>query len=110
VPSRYELVENDSRDYSVRTRQNVIDSDATLILYERRLSGGTLLTKRLAGEAKRPCLCVPIDNESAEAIKLWLSEIKPGVLNVAGPRESSAPGIEARALQVLLRVFETPSS
>lgn len=110
VPSRYELVENDSRDYSVRTRQNVVDSDATLILYERRLSGGTLLTKRVAGEVDRPCLCVPIDNESVAAIRLWLKEVKPEVLNVAGPRESSSPGIEARALLILLRVFETPSA
>ena len=40
VPSRYGLTENESTDYTVRTRQNVVDSDATLILYEQRLRGG----------------------------------------------------------------------
>ena len=32
VPSRYELVENHTSDYKVRTAQNVEESDATLIL------------------------------------------------------------------------------
>ena len=37
IPSRYEMTETDSADYPTRTQQNVIDSDATLILYEQKL-------------------------------------------------------------------------
>ncbi len=105
VPSRYELVENDSTDYTVRTRQNVIDSDATLILYEQRLSGGTMLTRRIATELEKPFLCVRINQGAADEIAVWLNEIKPVILNVAGPRESSSPGIESRAFEILMGVF-----
>ena len=66
VPSRYELRETDSSDYPARTEQNVIDSDATLILYEGRLKGGTLLTRRICRRLKRPHLVVRIDREESE--------------------------------------------
>lgn len=105
IPSRYELVENDSKDYTVRTRQNVIDSDATLILYEQRLRGGTLLTQRVAKEAGKPHLCVMIEDAAVAELREWLGRCKPTVLNIAGPRESSFPGISSRALDLLLMVF-----
>lgn len=107
VPSRYSLTELESRDYAVRTEQNVIDSDATLILYEGKLRGGTLLTYRVAKRLQKPCLLVALDGDwSHEAIRHWLSELRPETLNVAGPRESSRPGIYERSFQALLRVFE----
>ena len=105
VPSRYELVENDSTDYTVRTRQNVVDSDATLILYEQRLSGGTMLTRRIASELGKPFLCIRIHQDVEAEITSWLIETKPASLNIAGPRESSSPGIESRAMEMLMRVF-----
>lgn len=107
IPSRYELMENDSNDYTVRTRQNVIDSDATLILYEQRLRGGTLLTQRVAKEAGKPHLCVMIEESAVAKIREWLDSWKPAVVNIAGPRESSFPGISSRALDLLLMVFAT---
>ncbi len=42
-PSRYQLMETDATEYSVRTERNVLDSDGTLILYRQRLQRGTLL-------------------------------------------------------------------
>jgi len=105
IPSRYELVENDSTDYTVRTRQNVVDSDATLILFEQRLSGGTMLTRRIASELGKPFLCIRIHQDVEVEIASWLIETKPASLNVAGPRESSSPGIESRAMEMLMRVF-----
>jgi hypothetical protein len=106
VPSRYELCENDSYDYTVRTRQNVIDSDATLILYEGQIRGGTKLTKRLAEDEGKPHLCVRVDESSMQKMREWLNEVMPRTLNVAGPRESSASGIETRAFELLLRVLQ----
>lgn len=44
IPSRYDLRETRSAKYHVRTERNVVDSDATLILYRKSLTGGTLLT------------------------------------------------------------------
>ncbi len=106
IPSRYALREMNSADYPARTEQNVIDSDATLILYERRLKGGTLLTRKFAIEHGRPHLCVRLSSESSLVKTVrWLGEVRPQTLNVAGPRDSTAPGIERRALEFLLRVF-----
>ncbi len=102
IPSRYHLTENDSVDYKVRTEQNVVDSDATLILYVDRLGGGTLLTRRMAAKHHKPCLCLDIARASAGEIALWLAEVRPICLNIAGPRESLNPGIEMAALEFLM--------
>ncbi|MEO1614299.1 MAG: putative molybdenum carrier protein [Planctomycetota bacterium] len=105
IPSRYQLVEMDSAEYPPRTEQNVIDSDATLILYEQKLKGGTLLTRRLAKRWSKPCLCLCLERAEPRELSVWLNDQRPGVLNVAGPRNSSAPGIDCRALDYLLRAF-----
>jgi len=105
IPSRYEMTECDTSDYKFRTVQNVQDSDATLILHERPLSGGTLLTKRVAARSRKPVICCKIDSTSVAAIRQWLGEVRPSVLNVAGPRESLDPGIEQRATDLLLQTL-----
>src|SRR3972149_6624300 len=60
VPQRHPLVEMGSRESPPRTARNVRDSDGTLILHRRRLSGGTALTLRLAREKGRPHLVVDL--------------------------------------------------
>lgn len=54
IPPRYELTETNSSKYPIRTQQNVIDSDGTLILYAGELQGGTSLTLRFARERNKP--------------------------------------------------------
>jgi hypothetical protein len=99
IPDRYELKETTSRDYSVRTEQNVIDSDGTMILFRDEMSGGTLLTLKLAQKHHRPFLCIDLDEFAQKedlvpsSILNWIADQNIGVLNVAGPRESSSPGI-----------------
>ncbi len=107
VPSRYDLQETDSPEYPVRTEQNVIDSDATLILYEGRLKGGTLLTRRICVRLGKPFLVVRIDRDDVLDARRWLAARQPATLNVAGPRESTAPGIFHRSMAFLLKVLET---
>ncbi len=102
----YELLETPSRDYPQRTEWNVRESDATLVLHRGRPSGGTLLTIRLAERMARPCLAIDVDDpRAAEGIATWLDRIRPGVLNIAGPRESSSPGIRASAAALLVRLL-----
>lgn len=102
IPARYRLSETDSPEYPVRTEQNVLDSDATLILYRGWLSGGTELTLRLAEKHEKPCLVVDLDDPpQLDAARRWIAETGPGTLNVAGPRESQSPGIAARAIEFL---------
>jgi hypothetical protein len=108
VPDRYQLCETDSPDYAVRTERNVVDSDATLVLYRGRLSGGTKLTVQLARRHRRPCLRVDLDAEADfEKVRRWLRRHHVEVLNVAGPRESQSPGITATAMGFLVAVFDS---
>jgi len=107
IPARFSLTESHSANYAVRTRQNVVDSDATLILFNGELSGGTALTRRLAIQHGRPLFLVdlgqPID---LTAVRGWLDDHRIKVLNVAGPRESTAPGVSDRARQFLRKLME----
>jgi len=102
IPKRYRLNETESAEYPVRTKQNVIDSDGTLILYCKRLVGGTELTRRLARNHNRPCCLVDlVKSPDVRRVRQWLADHGIEVLNVAGPRESSSPGINSEAYDFL---------
>ncbi len=106
IPAQYALTETDSADYPARTEQNVVDSDGTLILHRGRLSGGTSLTQQMARKHARPCLTLDLEAVAdVESIRRWLAENNIRVLNVAGPRERSAPGIAAQTQALLVRLF-----
>lgn len=105
IPDRYPLRETESASYPERTARNVRDSDATLILYRTKMRGGTALTARLARHHGQPCLALEIGSADPEAVRGWLGEENVGVLNVAGPRESEAPGIHDEVAALLRRVF-----
>ena len=82
--------------YDARTRQNVIDADATLILGSDA-TGGTALTATVARHANKPLFNVPFSEElprdAVEEFRQWLKEHDIRTLNVAGNRESDRPGI-----------------
>lgn len=105
VPSRYVLRETDSAEYPVRTERNVVDSDATLILHEGPLKGGTLLTRRICVRLAKPFLVLRVDRDDPADAQHWLAKLRPACLNVAGPRESTCPGIYQRSTAFLLKVF-----
>ena len=92
-----------ARDYRERTKANVRDSHATLILVDSLpLSGGTKLTENTAVAMMKShkVIAMSAANAKDDALK-WLRQFlgmsSALVLNVAGPRESKAPGIQARA-------------
>ncbi len=106
IPACYQLEETPSEAYHVRTEENVINSDATLIVYRERLQGGTKLTCRLARKHERPHLLVDLNQaREPEDVARWITENRIGCLNVAGPRESSSNGIGAAARQFLDQVL-----
>lgn len=106
IPARYPLTETPAKDYRVRTRRNVRDSDGTLILVRGPLSGGTALTLRLAMDMAKPSLVVDLARRPrAVEVHAWLSTHRIRVLNVAGPRESSQPGISLQAKRFLHRIL-----
>ena len=110
VPPRYgAMTELASRRYRVRTRYNVAHADATLIILRGHPDPGTVRTRRAARRLQRPCLVVDCAAAPAERtavrIRRWLRALRPRVLNVAGPRESSAPGIGAQAGALLALIL-----
>lgn len=106
IPSRYQQRETDSASYHVRTEQNVIDSDATLIITRGALRGGTALTVRLAEKHGRPCRVVDLEGEvDIESIRHWLRVQHASRLNIAGPRESSSRGVGQQARLLLVEVL-----
>ncbi len=104
IPERYVLTEING-SYRRRTRQNVIDSDGTLILNSGKLEGGTLATFQFATQFGKPCMVVRLDRgkrrKNALATLRWLAKNGIHTLNVAGPRESKCPGIHTQALEYL---------
>ncbi len=98
IPARYPLTESESREYAVRTRLNVEDSDATLIICEGAPEGGTALTIVYAKQTGRPYYVADLSQgRSVEEVLDWLRPYAVQTLNVAGPRESTVPGIAERA-------------
>ena len=106
VPARYPLRETPLADAEQRTEWNVRDADATLVLTRGEPAGGTLRTLELAARMNRPVFVVDVDHPpSADAVRAWLAAMDVRTLNVAGPRESEAPGIGAAAERLLREVL-----
>lgn len=107
IAARYPLRETPSEEYAQRTAWNVRDSDGTLILHAGTLSGGTALTVVEAHRLGKPVHDVCLDRDAViEPVVEWLRARHIRVLNVAGPRESEAPGIYGIARAFLERLFQ----
>lgn len=110
IPERYPLVEAVSGRWDVRTRINVDAADATLILVPKMpLQGGTRLTAEYACEKGKPML-IQSELWDTDMVCDWLDSIGPETLNVAGPRESGAPGIGRAAASFIGKVLDRLSA
>jgi hypothetical protein len=114
------LTETPARDPAQRTAWNVRDGHATLILVpgpDPAAFPGTRFTRQCAELIfLRPCLVVDLtDPPAAEMAREWLARVCDGlglgeiVLNVAGPRESEAPGVYEEAGELLGKFLAHPS-
>jgi hypothetical protein len=107
IPRKYRLDETPSREYWVRTERNVTDSDGTLILYVRRLTGGTEFTYRMTRKHRKPFHLIDLDVDAdLNSVRRWIQEHAISTLNVAGPRASSHPGIQEQANRLVRSIFE----
>jgi len=106
IEARYPLLETPSADYSVRTRQNVLDSDGTMILNIGALTGGTAHTVRCAQDLERPYIVIQLEQVvNPESVVQWLNREEVRVLNVAGPRASKEPRVYELARRFLEALF-----
>jgi uncharacterized phage-like protein YoqJ len=111
INSSYSLTETDSSDYLDRTRFNVRDSDATLILYTGLLEGGTKYTYEYANKVEKPVLLIDFNTKpDLKNIIDWIVENNISVLNIAGPRESKNPGIYIKAKNIVSELIKSQLS
>ena len=111
---RAKMQEHASANYLGRTRRNVADSHATLIITNAYpLSGGTLKTRFFCEEMMRSHFVVsPDEADAVGKVQRWLVQFfaqehpVPFVLNVAGPRESKASGIQKRTRDFLVEALQ----
>ncbi len=107
IPRKYQLQELQTPMYHVRTEQNVVDSDGTLILFFETCSGGTALTERLAKKHGKPVHLVDLNELlNTTEIQSWIQQNAIQVLNVAGPRASSSEGVQDLAQEALMRILD----
>ena len=113
IPSRYPLTETRGKSYQTRTKWNVRDSDATLILCLGEPFGGTALTIKHCEKLGKPFYVhrlnskygTYIDGEDFSSVVYWLNCLNIEVLNVAGPREGKHSPVYDQAHSYLNGVF-----
>lgn len=106
IPARYPLRETPEARPEQRTAWNVRDADATLILLFDAPRGGTASTAACARETGRPLRIVRLGAAGEpNGTRRWLAGERVVTLNVAGPRESEAPGIAVAARTWLDRLL-----
>lgn len=110
IPEKYtNLQETESEDSARRTALNVKNSDATLILSNGELKGGSKLTAEFAGKYQKPFMHVDLSilrmDETVKEIRKWLDAIECKTLNVAGARASEDAEIYERTKEFLIELF-----
>ena len=118
IPIQFSLVETPEErskhapdiPRSLRTEWNVRDSDATLILWPAKTDKdpGTEWTFICCKTHQKPVLVVdPFRYQDLKKVTFWLNVCAPQILNIAGPSESSCPGIEGQGIEFLKKVWST---
>ncbi len=133
IPSLYGLRETLSSNYAVRTQLNVRDSDGTVVFTLGDACRGSALTIECARKLSRPLLHFDLQEafppslarptvpqgriemrpntvaDVAARIAAWCAAQNVSVLNVAGSRESGAPGMASAVRRILVRALTTRS-
>ena len=111
IPHVYRLKETESSDYAQRTEKNVVDSDATLILFFTTITGGTSLTRKLASTYRRHYLEIDLAqledhrHSLVQKVRDWICDNQIRTLNIAGPRASTHPRITELAESFLVEAL-----
>ena len=106
IPEKYRMQELAKGGYSARTKKNIESSDATLVFCKGTPKTGTKLTVDHAKKIGKPVLVLDTDAvnipTAVKVFQAWVQSNDIQVLNVAGPRLSSAPTVAAMAKRVLI--------
>ena len=107
IPPQYNLTQHESEGYSGRTRANVMDSDATLIVARGKLTPGTKLTLKFAKQLRKEHFILNLSEKLAwpDLAREWIEVNVIRRLNVAGASESKRPGIHGETFRLLGLIF-----
>ena len=106
IDSRYTLIETPNAGYLQRTEWNVRDSDATLIFtLTDKLDGGSAKTAGFAANSGKPWRHI-YRGVHPRYIASFLAKHQVTILNIAGKREFSAPGISKWVAEMLEQAIE----
>jgi len=120
IPEKYsELTEvagnfqTEQENYDLRTKLNIRDSEATLILLPSipmpdNIKDGTLLTIQEVKRQDKPFYLLDLSANKITAVqecKDWIYKNSISVLNVAGPRESNCKGIYDLSYEFMIQIL-----
>jgi Circularly permutated YpsA SLOG family len=109
IGEQYHVKETPSEDVNQRTEWNVRDSDATLIISQGVLTGGSEFTQKMAQKYQKPWLYIDLAvasvPEATTQIQQWLAQGQFNTLNIAGPRHSEDAEIYLKTSMLLRLVF-----
>jgi len=110
ISAKYPVRELSRAGYKARTKQNVVDSDGTVIIYFGTPSGGTEQTLLFCIREKKPYVLIDAEEfkieSAAKKIKGFVEQNSISVLNVAGPRASKERRAYGYTKEVLQRLFK----
>ncbi|MFY9222002.1 MAG: putative molybdenum carrier protein [Blastocatellia bacterium] len=108
IDDKYPLTETSTSAYAQRTDWNVKHSDGTLLLSRGKLTKGSALTLKFAKQRQKPFFVVDLSQDTTNIrleIISWLAQNSISVLNIAGSRESTSPGIYTQAYELLEKLL-----
>jgi hypothetical protein len=113
TPPNYQLTELPGASYLEPTRRNVLESDGTLLITAGdSLRGGSALPAVFCRQHGKPLLHIKSSEPTgADRLASFVEDYQISVLNVAGPRASSASGMESVVHSILddsLQIFLLP--
>lgn len=95
--------------YKARTIQNIVDTDATVVIYFGQLEGGTQLTVLQCMRRHKPYKLIDAEVVSADCAAGLVADFVAAhnveTLNVAGPRQSKAPNAQTFAFDVVTELL-----
>jgi len=109
IDSRYPLEVLAGAGYPERTRENVLDSDGTVILFREEPTGGTKSSQKLARSRRKPYLLLDMEQtdieEASEMTSQFIFEKGLWRINFSGPRASEWPEAHQLAYQLTTRLI-----
>ena len=109
ILAKYPLTESLSAQYQMRTLENILTTDGTLVFFHKKPRGGTKSTVLMAKLHKKPCLLLDLadlsETAAARQIRAFCRKNRLKRINVAGPRKSQNPAIGDQVRAVLGKIL-----